>query len=276
MQNFSQLVLSLFPNIGLLDKGFEEHGFCVVKGPEKFLGGDIRNFTPIANRFDGVIGGSPCQDFSVLRRTEPTGNGIEMLGEFGRVVLQSNCDWFLLENVPAVPDIVIDGYYIQRFSLSPNDLGFEQSRRRHFQFGSKYGYILDIEKQEYSGKKERCLTATEGKQQDRRTWKDFLLLQGLPLDFELEGFTREARYRAVGNGVHVGVAKEIARLIKKALLAETPKTFANYKTCPCGCGAVLTGKQKASSATCRKRLEMLRKNPKTVNVPVSFAPAFSH
>ena len=27
------LVLSLFPGIGLLDRAFEEHGFCVVRGP---------------------------------------------------------------------------------------------------------------------------------------------------------------------------------------------------------------------------------------------------
>lgn len=28
------LVLSLFPGIGLLDRGFEDLGFCVVRGPD--------------------------------------------------------------------------------------------------------------------------------------------------------------------------------------------------------------------------------------------------
>lgn len=275
MKAESQLICSVFPGIDLLGKGFEESGFCVVRAPEKFLGGDIANFRPVPNRFNGVIGGSPCQDFSVLRRTPPTGNGIAMLKQFGRVVVESNCDWFLLENVPAVPDIVIEGYNIQRFAMSPTDLGFEQSRLRHFQFGSKAGYILEFHKQKYKGAKQKCLTATEGKQQDRRTWSDFLRLQGLPETFELDGFTREARYSAVGNGVHVGVAKEIAKQIKYVFESNSPKTFATYNTCPCGCGAILTGKQKASNATCRKRLEMLRKNAKTVNIPVSIKPGVS-
>jgi len=28
------LVLSLFPGIGLLDRAFEEEGFCIVRGPD--------------------------------------------------------------------------------------------------------------------------------------------------------------------------------------------------------------------------------------------------
>ena len=32
-----------------------------------------------------------------------------------------------------------------------------------------------------------------------------------------------------------------------------------YPFCPCGCGKLLTGKQKAASASCRKRLERSRK-----------------
>jgi DNA (cytosine-5)-methyltransferase 1 len=61
-----QLVLSLFPGIGLLDMAFEEAGFCVVRGPDVLFGGDIRRFHPLPGRFDGVIGGPPCQWFSRL------------------------------------------------------------------------------------------------------------------------------------------------------------------------------------------------------------------
>ena len=46
---------------------FEEEGFCVVRGPDLLWGGDIRRFHPPAGRFDGVIGGPPCQAFSRLR-----------------------------------------------------------------------------------------------------------------------------------------------------------------------------------------------------------------
>lgn len=55
------LVLSLFPGIGLLDMAFEAEGFCVVRGPDLLWGGDIKRFHPPAGRFDGVIGGPPCQ-----------------------------------------------------------------------------------------------------------------------------------------------------------------------------------------------------------------------
>lgn len=67
MRGSRGLVLSLFPGIGLLDMAFEEAGFCVVRGPDLLWGGDIRRFHPPAGRFDGVIGGPPCQAFSRLR-----------------------------------------------------------------------------------------------------------------------------------------------------------------------------------------------------------------
>jgi hypothetical protein len=65
------LVLSCFPGIGLLDRAFEEEGFCVVRGPDLLWGGDIRTFHPPAGRFDGVIGGPPCQLFSSFRHLNP-------------------------------------------------------------------------------------------------------------------------------------------------------------------------------------------------------------
>ena len=82
-----QLVLSLFPGIDLLGRGFEDTGFCVVRGPDRLWGGDIRRFFPIPGKFNGIIAGSPCQDFSSARRTDPTGYGREMLAEFGLDVL---------------------------------------------------------------------------------------------------------------------------------------------------------------------------------------------
>lgn len=58
------LVLSLFPGIGLLDMAFEEAGFCVVRGPDVLWGGDVKRFHPPAGRFDGVVGGPPCPYWS--------------------------------------------------------------------------------------------------------------------------------------------------------------------------------------------------------------------
>lgn len=48
----NELVLSLFPGVGLLDRAFSSAGFCVVKGPDLITGGDIREFVGIAGRVD--------------------------------------------------------------------------------------------------------------------------------------------------------------------------------------------------------------------------------
>src|SRR5437588_5850350 len=105
------LVLSLFPGIGLLDMAFEQEGFCVVRGPDLLWGGDIKRFHPPAGKFDGVIGGPPCQAFSPLRNLNPKidrhGNQIP---EFERVVSEAGPRWFLMENVPDAPMPRVRGY----------------------------------------------------------------------------------------------------------------------------------------------------------------------
>lgn len=255
---YNRLVLSTFSGIGLLDSGFEKQGFCVVRAPEKLLGGDVRRFSSVAGVFGGVIGGSPCQDFSKARRTAPTGEGMELLGEFCRIVKESKADWFLLENVPGVPDVEIEGYHVQRFELSPNQLGEAQSRLRHFQFGSKKGYILNIKRTEYVGEKQPCLTATEGKRVGKRTFSQFCELQGLPHDFDLPDLHKTAKYKAVGNAVHAAVSHEVARAIVEVLTAEQPITVFNTRTCACGCGRIVSERQKSAGATCRKRIQIRR------------------
>jgi len=87
------LVLSLFPGIGLLDRAFEEAGFCLVRGPDRLWGGDIRRFHSPAGVFWGVLGGPPCQEFSGLLRTEPSGYGLAMLKEYARVVTEAQPEW---------------------------------------------------------------------------------------------------------------------------------------------------------------------------------------
>lgn len=252
------LVLSTYSGIGLLDSGFSDNGFCVVQAPEKLLGGDIRNFRAVPGKFSGVIGGSPCQDFSVARRTPPTGEGLELLGHYVRIVQESDCDWFLLENVPAVPDVAIPGYTVQRFELSPLHLGYPQSRLRHFQFGSKRGLILNIRRSLFTGERQPCAVASEGGKKGKRTFADFCELQGLPRDFDLPDMHKVAKYRAVGNGVHKAVSAEIARAIAEALRAEIPRTIHNTRVCACGCGRIVTGRQVSAGATCRKRIQKKR------------------
>lgn len=259
------LVLSIFPGIDLLGRGFELEGFSIVRGPDLLWGADVRGFHVPAGRFDGIIGGSPCQDFSRARRSAPSGEGVELLEEYCRIVVEGQPRWFLLENVPQVPDVRVDGYSIQRFDLDARECGMRQRRRRHFQFGSRDGRVIVIRRR-FTGRAQSqptCL-ATEGSRPDRRTWGDFCELQGLPRDFELPGWPREFKYRAVGNGVPIPMARAIALAIRDAAIAAGAKSVTDRKLCICGCTRVLKGKQRAATDACRKRLERARREPRPV------------
>jgi len=246
-----ELILSLFPGIDLLGRGFEAAGFCVVRGPDKLWGGDIRTFHVPPGRFDGVIGGSPCQDFSGANRN-PTGYSLEMLAEFERVVGEARPAWFLLENVPRVPDVSVQDYSVQRLDLNARECGMRQVRLRHFQFGSLDGTVIVPLRAAAVGKPSRIAMATEGGKKDRRAWPDFCELQGLPRDFDLE-MSVSAKYRAVGNGVPVPMARVMARAISDRISSQF------VRLCACGCGRIVVGKQVMALAACRKRLERRRR-----------------
>lgn len=254
------LVLSLFPGIDLLGRGFEQENFCVVRGPDHLFGGDIREFHTMPGRFDGVIGGSPCQDFSRLRRAPPTGYGLAMLREFTRCVCEAAPDWFLLENVPSVPDVQIEGYTVQRFDLRASECGLPQQRLRHFQFGSRRGCVLVLERNERQQVTAPACTASEGATTDRRGWSQFCTDMGLPTSFNLPGFTLTAKYQAVGNGVPVPMAAFVARAIRFHMVPAH-----SVRLCACGCGRQIDGKQRAALAACRKRLERRRRDQAAVN-----------
>lgn len=136
-----QLVLSLFPGIGLLDMAFEEEGFCVARGPDVLWGGDIRRFHPPAGRFDGVIGGPPCQPFSRLTKmagsndTRGQSRHEDMIPEFVRVVDEARPAWFFMENVPQAHGPEIDSYIVTSILFNNRWLGEEQNRIRKFWFG---------------------------------------------------------------------------------------------------------------------------------------------
>lgn len=116
--NHRQLVLSLFTGIGLLDHQFKKQGFVVVSAGDLITGQDIRDFTSIPGRFEGVIGGSPCQDFSGLKR-DKTNYSQQMLDQFQRIVIESQPQWFLLENVKGSPDINVTDSSIAEKRDSP-------------------------------------------------------------------------------------------------------------------------------------------------------------
>ncbi len=250
------LVLSLFPGIDLLGRGFEDEGFCVVRGPDLIFGGDIRVFVPPAGRFDGIIGGSPCQDFSTIRRDEPTGYGREMIAEFVRCVVMAAPAWWLLENVPGVPDVAIEGYTVQRLDVYASEFGLPQRRLRHIQFGSKDGTALVLERGER-------VTAVQGAvlASDHDTpWDRFCLGQGLPADFDLPSFTIAGKRAAVGNGVPLPMARGLAKAVRERVAADF-LAKAGMRLCVCGCGRLVSGGARSAGSACRKRLQRRRDEP---------------
>ena len=243
------VILSLFPGAGLLDRGFTLEGFIVVRGPDTLLGQSIEDFHFTPGAVTGIIGGPPCQDFSRARRAPPTGHGLRMLTEFRRVVTEGQPVWWLMENVPQVPDLHIAGYVTQRFNCFASDFACRQRRNRSFQFGSRDGVPLVLERgiESHFGRLAKAVLAHDG----RRNFSDLCELQGLPRTFDLPGLSRTAKYRAVGNGVPVPMARAVAHAIR----FRRPVTFA---LCVCGCGRRVTGRQVSATAACRKRLERSR------------------
>lgn len=261
------LVLSLFPGLDLFGKGFAAEGFCVVRGPDLWpWREDVRDFHPPRCVFTGIIGGSPCQDFSLARRnTPPTGEGVKLLREFLRVVYEAAPDWFLLENVPAVPDVAVEGYSVQRIRLNALECGGHQSRLRHFQFGSRHRLTLQPARCEPPAKPRPCVTASEHKRGNPRSFGEICRLQGLPGQFTIAGVSQTKRIELVGNGVPVYMARVMARAIRESV---NRRDLTDAKLCPCGCGRRLTGKLQSATANCRKLKELAKKNPRQpINYP---------
>ena len=242
------LVLSLFPGIDLFGRAFEEEGWCVVRGPDPLWGGDICRFHPPAGHFDGVIGGPPCQPFSAANRSASHADGAEMLLEFARVVQLCRPTWALMENVPRCPNLAIGGYTSQRIDLRGAEVGLRQRRLRHFQFYSVTGRPLAVPRRVTGPEGEPAALASEGRRAARRTWAEFCALQGLEEPLELAGFTKEARYRAVGNGVPLPMGRLLARSIR----AWTDRVWKG-NVCECGCGRPLIGQQHLATVACRQR-----------------------
>lgn len=250
-----QLVLSTFTGAGLLDRGFRQEGFCVVSAGDILWGQSICDFLPARHKFNGVIGGSPCQDFSLARRgLPPSGLGVKMLAQYVRIVTEAEPDWFLLENVPGVPDVVVDGYKVQRVNIAASEVGCKQIRLRCFQFGSRdgVGLVLDRGVTIPRNGVEPAALASDGQRKQRRTFADFCELQGLPRDFDLPGLSLSAKYRAVGNGVPVPLARFVAHAIK--VRQETRWT----RVCVCQCGRSVPSGRTLATAACRKRMQRQR------------------
>ena len=222
------LILSIFPGIGILDKGFEEEGFTILRGPDPIWGGDIRNFHSPAGIFEGVIGGPPCQLFTQMRKFNPNvgkkfGN---LIPEFERVVTEAGPEWFIMENIKEAPIPEVPGYQVDARVYNNRWLGEVQNRVHMFSFGTRDGHRLVWEEFLWmSREKENRLLASDGRRSLKgsymkhlgRSTADALRLQGLPPAYlDHCPFTKAKAVEVLGNAVPLPMARALARAVKRA------------------------------------------------------------
>jgi DNA (cytosine-5)-methyltransferase 1 len=228
------LVLSLFPGIGLLDQAFEEEGFCVVRGPDLLWGGDICVFHPPADRFDGIIGGPPCQRFSGLGNVNRARWGDDSvmpdrIPEFARCINEAQPSWFVMENVPAAPAPDCPGYALTQRLCDNRWVGGEQRRRRRFTFGARIPTRpFHIKGVALEAIDELPTVVSTGQadwkgsaQRNRATVAYMAEAQGIdPARFENTPFTTTELRRAIANGVPLPLGRAVAKAVKDATAVE--------------------------------------------------------
>jgi DNA (cytosine-5)-methyltransferase 1 len=231
----NNLVLSLFPGIGLLDMAFEEEGFCVVRGPDVLWGGDIKRFHPPAGVFAGVIGGPPCPAHSEIGRlVRYNGHDVapDLIPEYERCVDEAHSHWFVMENVPGSPAPTVANYAIHSFVLDAHWVNAEQGRERCFSFGIQGSQAIDLRQYiEYAAlcPQRRAYTVLAGHgsvagQRDRGlpgySIAEMCELQGLPRNYlDRAPFTIHGKKSVIGNGVPLPMGRAIAKAVRAALEA---------------------------------------------------------
>lgn len=248
------LVLSLFPGIGLLDRAFEDEGFCVVRGPDYLWGSCVKRFHPVRGRFDGVIGGPPCKRFSPLVNVVRAVHGEDsvapdMIPDYERIVDEAAPGWFLMENVERAPLPTVPGYIVRDEIVNNRWVGGEQNRVRRFSFGSRDGRRLRVatEALEPFDFKVAVTTNSGGRRKviaydasgrvrgnqgsadhHRLEWRTLDAMaadQVVPADMlallqEHGAFTSKALRTGIGNGVPLPMGRAVARAVADAVAAQ--------------------------------------------------------
>jgi len=166
-------IIDLFSGCGGFSNGFEEAGFDVLFAVEKDLWASetylinhpnvkvyTKDITTITNPLDllsapkdvdGVIGGPPCQGFSLSGDRDPKDPRNSLFRDYMRFVKAFKPKFFVMENVNGIlsaktkeghfvkdlitSEAVINGYNCSFFKLNAVDYGTPQSRVRVFFIG---------------------------------------------------------------------------------------------------------------------------------------------
>ncbi len=183
-------VIDLFAGCGGLSLGFEMAGFNIPVAIEKdewasetykknhpdtkVITEDITQISDLksilpegVSEIHGIIGGPPCQGFSLSGNRDKNDPRNSLFMEFVRFVKHFKPQFFVMENVTGilsmktkngdnVKDLIRDefmaaGYNLEPFVLNAAEFGVPQSRIRVFFIGLKNGLVYDKSKLEPKG-----------------------------------------------------------------------------------------------------------------------------
>ncbi len=165
----------MFSGCGGMSLGFQNAGFQIVAAYDNWQPAiDIyqRNFQhPIFKKDlsiedivpelrdlhpDMIIGGPPCQDFSIAGKREFRGKRANLTLTYGQIVSEVRPQWFVMENVynieksPIFDEVLAvfksAGYGITKHVWDASYMGVPQMRRRYFvvgKLGEKDDFLLD-------------------------------------------------------------------------------------------------------------------------------------
>ena len=166
--------IDLFSGCGGMSLGFQEAGFEIVAAYDNWQPAiDIyqKNFQhPIYRKDlatedvipelrslspDIIIGGPPCQDFSIAGKRDFRGKRANLTLRFGQIVSEVRPQWFVMENVynieksPIFEEVLAifqaAGYGITKHVWDASYMGVPQMRRRYFvvgKLGEKEDFLL--------------------------------------------------------------------------------------------------------------------------------------
>lgn len=185
--------ISLFCGAGGMDVGVQNAGFKIVAANELdayacktyrenhkdtiLYEGDIENnFDAIGTHknIDLVIGGPPCQGFSIAGKMDPDDPRSKLVFSFCDVIERVMPKAFIMENVKALGSLekfksirekifermLSKGYTMSMVILNAKDFGVPQSRERVFIIGV-YGKSKQITYSDFECKKEKAISLRE-------------------------------------------------------------------------------------------------------------------
>jgi DNA (cytosine-5)-methyltransferase 1 len=162
--------VSLFSGAGGMDVGFLNAGYNIVVASEidkyacetfranhqktALIEGDINNFLGTLDNYQGVdlvLGGPPCQGFSVAGKMNPNDPRSKLIFSFCQVTERLSPKVFVMENVSSFASLdkfacvrtrLINrfqeaGYFVKAYVLNSKDFGVSQSRERVFFIGTR-------------------------------------------------------------------------------------------------------------------------------------------